>query len=135
MDGTMLHSRNVTPQAPSKIKFKCPALSDYDLSTGEKIIETLKKVKGEETHLLQSLMDMLIAIFNEYKVDELKSFTKEKLHCDWPKGNKSTGVHYITSKILKEIGRLLEFKHSIDDNKQAVDPTEKLKPTDMIYVS
>ena len=78
MTGPTLQTRNVTPQASPKKKLKLPSLSDYDMSTEDKIVESFKRVKGKDTKLPPSLMDMLYVILNDYKVDELKLFSKER---------------------------------------------------------
>jgi len=78
-----------------------PDLSTIDLSSEGKILAVYRSIKGNNAPS-PALIEALKSIVNEYTVEELKSFTKEKLHIEYPKGKKEVGVDVIASHLLKE---------------------------------
>ncbi len=109
---------NVKSKASSptgKKKSKQMALSYLDLSTKAKITASYYTFKGKNADLPPSLLDILKEVVDIYNMNELKDFTKDKLCRDWPKGNKSVGVHFMATQLMKEVQFLSVVNTGIDD--------------------
>lgn len=66
------------------------------------------QLKGPDESIPGHLLSALKAVLTVYTVPELSQFSMEKTRQEWPKGNKSVGVHKLAEALFHEINCLHE---------------------------